>query len=186
MSISILATVAIVEDRVELHRDMARRMYEPQVNGYEVGNVDASNAGWTADGEIREPYELTLFSPKRGDWTVTLSSPGMDSNPEFRMYWKGIPDYGIEKYDVWPLEEGWIARLVYAGTARDGEHVVAHEVDIVTTDEQERVVRLEWYVDQEQWLQVWAKASGKTVDEVRAMVVTLDGWQQFLAEANAS
>jgi hypothetical protein len=179
--------MCMVADRLELHRDMARRMYEPQVTGHELGNVDASNACWTADGEIHEPYELTLFSPKRGDWTVTMTSPeSMDPDAEFQMYWKGIPDYGIKKYDVWPLEDGWIARLVYGGTARDGEAVIAHQVDIVTTDDQERVVRLEWYVDQEQWLRVWAKASGKTVEEVRAMVETLDGWERFLAEVNAS
>jgi hypothetical protein len=175
-----------VDDRIELHRDMARRMYEPQVTGYERGNVDGSNASWTADGSIDEPYELTLFSPKRGDWTVTIASPDtMDGNAEFRMYWKGIPDFGIKKYDVWPLEDGWIARLIYGGTARDGERIVAHQVDIVTTDDQDRVVRLEWYVDQEQWLQVWAKASSKTVDEVRTMVATLNGWDRFLAEVNA-
>jgi hypothetical protein len=64
--------------------------------------------------------------------------------------------------------------------------ITAHQVDIVTTDDQDRVIRLEWYVDQEQWLTVWAKASGKSVDEVRTMVQTLDGWDRFLAEVNAS
>jgi hypothetical protein len=34
-------------------------------------------------------------------------------------------------------------------------------------------------------LKVWAKASGKSVDEVRTMVQTLDGWDRFLAEVNA-
>jgi hypothetical protein len=118
---------------------------------------------------------------------VPMSGPdSMDPNAEFRMYWKGIPDYGIKDYEVWPVETGWIARLAYKGTARDGEEIVAHHVDIVTTDNQGRVVRLEWYVDQEQWLRVWAKASGMSVEELRAKVTTLDGCQQFLVEVNAS
>jgi hypothetical protein len=44
---------------------------------------------------------------------------------------------------------------------------------------------LEWYVDQPQWNAVWAKASGRTVEEVAAKVATLGGWDAFLAEVNA-
>jgi hypothetical protein len=173
-----------MRDRVETHREMAKRMYESQVDAFKVGHVE--NNCWTADAEIHEPFELTLFSPKRGDWTVQITGPdSMDPNAEFGMYWNGIPDFGIKWYEVFPHENGWICRMRYEGTAKDGTLVVAHQVDFATVDEKGRVVRLEWYVDQPQWNQVWAKASGKTVEEVAAKVATLGGWDDFLAEVNA-
>ena len=120
----------MVENRVETHREMARRKYEAQAVGHEVGHIDV---WYTPEGPAREPYELTLFSPKRGEWKVSADT--MDPNREFQMYWTRIPDFGIKDYEVWPVETGWIARLAYKGTARDGEEIVAHQVDIVTTDD---------------------------------------------------
>src|ERR1700712_2095797 len=121
-------------DRLELHCQMARRMYEPQIDAYKIGWVE--NKGWTSDGEIHEPFELTLFSPKRGDWTVQLTDgTSMDPNAEFGMYWHGIPDFGIRWYEVFPHEHGWIARIRYEGTAKDGSLVVAHQVDFATVDD---------------------------------------------------
>jgi hypothetical protein len=173
-----------MQEKIELHLRMAERMYDSQVEAYKAGHVE--NNCWTADGKIHEPFELTLFSPKRGDWTVRVTGPeSMDPNAEFNLYWFGIPDFGIVWYEVTPREDGWICRMRYEGTATDGEHVVAHQVDFATVDDKGRVVRLEWYVDQPQWNAVWAKASGRTVEEVAAKVATLGGWDAFLAEVNA-
>jgi hypothetical protein len=160
-------------------------MYESQVVGYKDGRI-AIHGGWTPDGEIHEPYDLTLFSPKRGDWTVRMTRPdSMNPNGEFQMYWTRIPDFGIREYDVFPREDGWIAKLVYKGTAFDGTSVTAHQVDFAYTDQQSRVVRMEWYTDQLQWFNVWSAASGKSVDEVRRKVESLDGWSQLIAETIA-
>jgi hypothetical protein len=79
---------------IAVHRETARRAYESQKHGYQVGHIDV---WYTPDGEIDEPYELTLFSPKRGS---------MDPNPEFQIYWTRIPDLGIKEYDVFPHEDG--------------------------------------------------------------------------------
>jgi hypothetical protein len=175
-----------MHDRIQLHREMATRMYEAQVVGYQHGRIEI-HGGWTADGQVHEPYEMTLFSPKRGDWTIRMTRPDtMNPNAEFQMYWFGIPDFGIKWYEIFPHEDGWICRMRFEGTATDGELVVAHQVDFATVDDQGRVVRMEWYVDQPQWNKVWSKASGKTVEEVAAKVATLGGWDSFLAEINAA
>jgi hypothetical protein len=93
-----------VVNRIAVHRETARRTYESQKHGYQVGYIDV---WYTPDGEIDEPYELTLFSPKRGEWTVRMTSrDSMDPNPEFEMYWTRIPDLGIKEYDVFPHEDG--------------------------------------------------------------------------------
>jgi hypothetical protein len=171
-------------DRIETHREMARRMYESQVDGYKVGHIER-HGGWTADGKVHEPYELTLFSPKRGDWTVTVTPEKPDPNPEFQMYWTGMPDFGIRNYEVFPHEDGWVCRMVYKGTTRDGTEVVAHQVDFATVDEQGRVVRMEWYTDPNQWLRVWSAASGKSIEEVSALFDTLNGFQRLIDETIA-
>ena len=172
-----------MQNRTEVHRELARRRYESQVNGYETGRVEM----WYApDGDIGEPYELTLFSPKRGDWKVQMADRySNDSNPEFQMYWTGIPDFGIREYTVWPNEEGWIARMTFGGTALDGTPVTAHQVDIVTTDDKCRIARLEWYSDQLQWFGVWSVASGKPVDEVQELFTSTDGFKRLIAETLA-
>ena len=172
-----------MQNRTEVHRELARRRYESQVNGWKEGRIDI---WYTPEGDIGEPYELTLFSPKRGDWKVQMTSrASMDSNPEFQMYWTGIPDFGIKDYTVWPNEEGWIARITFAGTALDGTSVTAHQVDIVTTDDKLRVTRLEWYSDQLQWFTVWSVASGKPVEEVQDLFRSTDGFKRLIADTLA-
>ncbi|MFC7886897.1 hypothetical protein ACFUVV_34165 [Streptomyces sp. NPDC057376] len=148
--------------------------------------MDHIEVWYTPDGEIDEPYELTLFSPKRGEWTVPMTGrDSMDSNPEFQMYWTRIPDFGIKEYDVLAHEDGWIARQVFGGTAVDGTSVTAHQVDFVTTDERCRVVRLEWYTDPNQWLRVWSVASGKPLAEVSELFDTHDGFKRLIADTIA-
>lgn len=169
--------------RTEVHRELARRRYESQVHGHENGRIEI---WYTPEGEIDEPYELTLFSPKRGDWTVPMTSrASMDSNPEFQMYWTRIPDFGIKDYTVWPNEDGWIARMTFAGTALDGTPVTAHQVDIVATDERCRIVRMEWYSDQLQWFNVFSVASGKPVTEVQELFATTGGFKRLIEETIA-
>jgi hypothetical protein len=174
-------------DRTERHRRMAEIMYSTQVTGHKVGHVDMPGA-WNCYGKDKhEPYELTLFSPKRGDWTVTVTGlESMDGNPEWQMYWTGIPDFRISHYEVFPHEDGWICRMVFEGTSRAGEKIVAHQVDFATVDEQGRVARMEWYTDPNQWLRVWNVASGKPLEEVDALFATTDGFRQLIDETIAS
>jgi hypothetical protein len=117
---------------------------------------------------------------------VTVTGPEtMDGNPEFQMYWTGIPDFHIDHYEDFPHEDGWICRMVYKGTAKDGTTVVAHQVDFATVDDRGRVVRMEWYSDPNQWLRVWQAASGKSIEEVDALFATTDGFKQLIEETIA-
>jgi hypothetical protein len=169
-----------------MHREMARRMYESQVVAHRVGRLEPHGA-WTYSGKVDEPYDLTLFSPKRGDWIKRMTSEtSMNPDPEFQMYWTGMPDFGIKHYEVFPHEDGWICRMVYKGTTRDGTEVVAHQVDIATTDDKNRVVRMEWYTDPNQWLRVWQAASGKPMAEVSQLFDSLDGFQRLIDDTIAS
>jgi hypothetical protein len=111
---------------------------------------------------------------------------GMDPNPEFQMYWTGMPDFRIKEYEVFPHEQGWIAKMVYGGTAHDGTEVSAHQADFVTTDDQYRIVRMEWYTDPNQWLRVWSVASGKPIEEVSRLFDTHAGFEQLIADTIAS
>jgi hypothetical protein len=154
---------------------MARRKYEAQKVGSETGHIEP---WYSPDGVIDEPWELTLFSARRGDWTVSVDS--MNPDPEFQMYWTRIPDFGIKEYEVYPHEQGWVAKQVFRGTAIDGTPVVGHQIDFVTTDDQCRIVRIEWYVDSAEWERIWSVASGKPIEEVHALVTTLGGFQRLI------
>src|SRR5437868_4533687 len=171
----------MAQNRVEMHREMARKKYEAQKVGYQVGHIDI---WYTPDGPAREPYELSLVSPKRGDWTVSADT--MDPNREFQMYWTRIPDFGIKDYEVFAHEDGWIAKQVFGGTAIDGTEVTAHQVDFATTDDQCRIVRLEWYIDSPQWLRVFSVASGKPIEEVEKYFETTGGFARLIDETIAS
>src|SRR5262245_49520498 len=133
--------------RVTRNAEMARRMYELQVNGHHTHSLDQRGI-LSYDDDFSEPWDLVLFSPKRGDWTVHITGPeSFDGEPEFRMYWNGMPDFAITWYEVFPHEHGWVCRMVYTGHTRDSEEIVAHQADFATVDEKSRVVRLEWYTD---------------------------------------
>jgi hypothetical protein len=147
--------VAAMLDRIERHRVMARCMYDPLVVGYWLGHVDQPGA-WRADGEVGEPYEVELSSsPGQGAVTMTVDGPDvLDANPEWWSYWAGVPDFHVDRYQVFPHERGWVCRMVFRGTATDGVVVVVHQVDFATVDDRGRVVMLERCADPDQWLRV--------------------------------
>ena len=100
------------------------------------------------------------------------------------MYWNRIPDFRIVEYQVWPNEQGWIARLIFAGTANDGTPVRAHQVDIVTVDDTGKVARIEYHCDAGEWIdQVWSKASGLSAAQVRQVLAQPHGWNSLIAIA---
>jgi hypothetical protein len=171
----------MAQNRTEIHREMARNKYEAQAIGHELGRIDV---WYTPEGPAKEPYELTLFSPKRGEWTVAADT--MDPTREFQMYWTRIPDFRIRDYEVFAHEDGWISKQEFGGTALDGTEVVAHQVDFVTTDEQCRIVRMEWYTDSPQWLEVFSVASGKPIEEVQEYFETTGGFARLIEETIAN
>jgi hypothetical protein len=173
-------------DPLARNAEMARRMYDVQVTGHLTQSLDQRGV-LSFDDDFAEPWDLVLFSPKRGDWTVRITGPeSFDGEPEFRMYWTGMPDFAVTRYEVFPHEAGWVCRMVYTGHTRSGEEVVAHQVDFATVDEQGRLVRMEWYTDPNQWLRVWSAATGRSVAEVDRYFATTDGFARMIEETIAA
>lgn len=171
-------------DRAEIYREMARCTYEPQMTAYRNKAAGISLPGaWSAGGKLHDPWTITFFGPMAGEFTATIdgSPDSMSCTNEYRMYWTGFPDFRITDYKVWPIEDGWIARITFKGTAPDGTTAEVHQADIATVDEEGRLVRVEWFVDTNQWQQrVWSKASGLSMEELREMLSQKGGFQKLI------
>jgi hypothetical protein len=170
---------AATRTRVELHRRMAQRKYDQQmIPRWRIGEPGIL----TADGQPRGPWRVTTWGPLNGEsgFTTTGAAP-MEYTGEFLMYWSRIPDFRITEYKVWPTEQGWIARIIFGGTAKDGTPVRAHQVDVVTVDESGKVVRIEYHCDAGEWInQVWMKASGLPAQKVREVLAQPKGWDRLI------
>lgn len=169
--------------KAAIYREMARCTYEPQMTAYKEKQPIRLPGAWSAGGKIHEPWTITFFGPMAGEFTATLdgSADNMDCTPEYRMYWTGFPDFRIADYTVWTKEDGYVARITFTGTARDGTTVEVHQCDIATVDEEGRLKRVEWFVDTNQWQQrVWSKASGLSMDELREMLAQKGGFQKLI------
>lgn len=172
-----------LQEKLDRHREMARATYEPQMTAYKTKGRILLPGAWTADAKAREPWTLTIFGPMIGEKHKTIdgSPETMECTKEYRMYWAGFPDFRITNYKVWPNEEGWIARLEFGGTAPDGATAKVHQVDIMSVDEDGCLVRVEWFVDLDQWrTQVWSKASGKSVEELRTFLAQPNGFEKLI------
>jgi hypothetical protein len=167
-------------DRVAQHAEMARRMYEPQMTPrWPLGQLGSA---LTADGKPRAPWTITTWGPlSRESHFVTSAAAPTEHTGEFQMYWSRMPDFRITKYTVWPTEQGWIARIIYEGTNKEGKAALAHQVDIVSVDDTGKVTRIEWHCDAGEWIdQVWSKASGMPAAKVREVLAQPNGWNHLI------
>jgi hypothetical protein len=166
--------------RLASHLDMARRMYQPQMTPH-WPTKDWSSS-YTAEGTARPPWKITTLGPLTGESSMTVTgAPATEHTGEFQMYWSRIPDFRIAEYKVWPTDEGWIARIIYVGTAKDGTPVRAHQVDIVSVDDTGKVTRIEWHCDAGEWIrQVWTKASGLSEPQVRDVLAKPKGFERLI------
>lgn len=171
-------------DKAAVYREMARCTYEPQMTAYKDKTAPINLPGaWSAGGKIHDPWTITFFGPMAGEFTATLTGApdDMSCTKEYRMYWTGFPDFRLTDYKVWPIEDGWIARITFKGTAPDGTTAEVHQADIATVDEEGRLVRMEWFVDTNQWQQrVWSKASGLSMEELRVVLAQKGGFQKLI------
>jgi len=68
--------------------------------------------------------------------------------PEFRMYWKYMPDYRIvTPFECTATEWGFTQCDTYAGTLADGTVLKLREWDYVWTNERGQITRWDWFVD---------------------------------------
>jgi hypothetical protein len=172
------------EEKAAAYREMARCTYEPQMTAWKDKAKGVSLPGaWSIGGKVHEPWAITFFGPMAGEFSYTVdgSADSMSCTNEYRMYWTGFPDFQVTEYKVWTIEDGWIARITFKGTAPDGTVAEVHQADIATVDEQGRLSRMEWFVDTEQWRQrVWSKSSGLSMDELRALLAQPGGFQKLI------
>jgi hypothetical protein len=165
--------------RIEANRALAQRKYDLQM----IPRWPLGGAGvHTVDGSARAPWRVTTWGPMNGESShMATGAPASEYTGEFLMYWSRIPDFRILEYKVWPTEEGWIARLIFGGTAKDGTSVRAHQVDIVTVDETGKVVRIEWHCDAGEWIRnVWSKSGGLSEQAVREVLAKPKGWERLI------
>ena len=133
------------EEKRAAYLEMARCTYEPQMTAWkEKGRILLPGA-WSIGGKIHEPWTITFFGPLAGEFTreITGTPDTMECTREYRMYWTGFPDFKLDEYKVWPIEDGWIACQTFRGTTRDGTMAEVHQTDIATVDEAGRMVRME-------------------------------------------
>ncbi|MFC4595465.1 hypothetical protein [Sphingobium tyrosinilyticum] len=163
---------------LEIHAEMGRRMYEPQMTPR--WPILEQPSAYTVEGTAREPWTVSFYGPLNGESSMTTNGVRTKHTAEYEMYWKYIPDFRITEYKVWPTPEGWIARIIYEGTTKDGIPVLAHQVDIVTVDETAKVVRLEWHCDAGEWIrEVWTRSSGLTEAQVREVLAQPKGFDRL-------
>jgi hypothetical protein len=165
--------------RLQANLELAQRKYDQQmIPRWPLGGRGVH----TYDGKGRAAWRISTWGPMNGEsGHMVTGAPATAYTGEFLMYWSRIPDFRIVDYTVWPTEEGWIARLVFGGTAKDGTEVRAHQVDIVTVDETGKIARIEWHCDAGEWIRnVWSKASGLTEPQVRDVLAKPQGWDRLI------
>jgi hypothetical protein len=154
-------------DRIERHREMATR------------TLQVYQGLSKAHAEGREPIlappppgpKVIFYTPQQGEREVD-ASPYEDPGPalrELKMYWRRIPDFGVERFEVYPSETGWAQAMYWRGTGENGKTYTAEEADIVVTDEDCNIVRLEAYSDTHQWSKIVAYCNDMTLKELRAV-----------------
>jgi hypothetical protein len=148
-------------DRVALHRRMARAKWEAYAKAPETKHVtygddwiyapDAVMMCPLFNGGGAQPM-AELFSDAVATAMAEYAPDGDMLTPEFRMWWKYMPDFRlVSPFDCTAAEWGFAVRDIYAGTLRDGTVLELHEWDYVWTDEDGRIARWDWFVDSREW-----------------------------------
>ena len=108
---------------------------------------------------VMQTGPVAFYIPQRGESILESGGHFADNAlplRELQLYWQRIPDFGIQRYDIFASETGWAQVLYWGGTGEDGTVFNAEEVDIMKTDENSRVTRFEIYSDAKQWRQLVA------------------------------
>lgn len=130
--------------------------------------------------DLQQP--VTMYIPQYGENQFD-HNPLMGSETslrELRMYWKRIPDFGVNEYEIFTSEKGWTQILCWRGTGEDGAEYRGDEVDVVYTDDDFNVTRVEIYSDAKQWSAIVAYANDKTIEEMKDS----PGYAELLADAS--
>lgn len=150
-----------MSDRVALHRRMAHAKWEAYAKVTETNHVTYGDEWiYAADavmmcplfnGGIPQPM-ADLFSEELAAAITKYAPDGDMLTPEFRMWWKHIPDFRlVSDFDCDAADWGFAMRDTYAGTRSDGTVLELHEWDYIWTNDDGHIVRWDWFVDSREW-----------------------------------
>ena len=153
-----------MSNRTDRHAEMAeaalrahQALTQAHVEGREPEPVDYPTP----------PAAVEVYIPQYGEQTTdrAMLMGSEASLRELEMYWKRIPDFGVKQYQIFANERGWVQVLAWQGTGEDGLEHRGDEVDVVYTDDDFNLTRVEIYSDSKQWLALIAYANDTTVEE---------------------
>ncbi len=152
----------MTEDRVALHERMALAKWEGYAKAIERNRhctfgeefIYAPNAVITCplfNGGAAQSI-TDLFSDEVAAAAATHAPDGDILTPEWRMWWKYMPDYSlVSPFECIAGDWGFSSHDTYAGTLPDGTVLKLQEWDYIWTNGEGHVTRWDWFVDSGEW-----------------------------------
>ncbi|MGX9792766.1 hypothetical protein [Mycobacterium sp. MMS18-G62] len=148
-------------NRVGLHGRLAHAKWEayakaPETNHVHYGDEwiyapDATMMCPLFNGGVAQSM-ADLFSDEVAAAMATYAPDGDMLTPEFRMWWKYMPDFRtVTPFDCDVFDWGFAARDTYAGTLADGTVLELREWDYIWTNADGHITRWDWFVDSREW-----------------------------------
>ena len=153
----------MTEDRVALHERMALAKWE----GYAKA-IERNRHCTFGEEFIYAPNAVDHVPPvqrwccavdnrpllrRGGSGTAATHAPDGDIlTPEWRMWWKYMPDYSlVSPFECIAGDWGFSSHDTYAGTLPDGTVLKLQEWDYIWTNGEGHVTRWDWFVDSGEW-----------------------------------
>lgn len=148
-------------DRVALHQRMAHAKWEAYAKVTETNYVTYGDEWIYAPDAVmmcplfNEGVAQSMADLASDQVLAAMAKHAPDGDmltPEFRMWWKYMPDFRlVTPFDCIAAEWGFALRDTYAGTLPDGTVLKLHEWDYVWTDDEGHITRWDWFVDSREW-----------------------------------
>ncbi|BBY90648.1 hypothetical protein MGALJ_03170 [Mycobacterium gallinarum] len=152
----------MARDRVALHESIAFEKWEGYAKSIDRGrHVNFGDKYIMAPDFVMMspqfndgvPQSITdMFSGEVADAAAKYAPDGDVLTPEWRIWWKHMPDYHlVSPFECVAGEWGFSSCDTYAGTLADGTVLQLREWDYIWTNEDGHVTRWDWFVDPEPW-----------------------------------
>jgi hypothetical protein len=151
-------------DRTARNLELARIMFDGYHHAAERGYVDIWKKSDFAP-------DCVFYAPFMGEMRMNMTDPdgpeyGDGSTIQARLYWKVMPDWHADDFQVWPTETGCASRMCWRGHTTDGEFVEMWEAQFIWTDDEGRITRFEFYDDWYRYARVIELGTGLTLDDM--------------------
>jgi hypothetical protein len=154
-------------DRTALHEKIAFEKWEGYAKAIERGRhvTFGDRFVWAPDSVMMSPLfndgvpqsASDMFSAEVATAVAQYAPDGDILTPEWRMWWKHMPDYRlVSPFDCVAGEWGFTSCDTYAGTLPDGTALELREWDYIWTDADGRIARWDWFVDSGDWARLLA------------------------------